>query len=433
MLLLGLGVGLARYVALFYSQRYDYMRVACIAVISFTMACFIVINLFPVFFSGIFFGNSNYSNLQFPLSVFLVGTIFHSLVYAYFRGVLAIVTFNLLEIINLAVMPLFFLFTLKDANLAEYVLRVGLAMIFVSLIFSVGFMRKLGKKNNKQFVVQGREMMRYGISRFFGDFMLNGFFSFTVIATVHFVTMKEVGYLSAGQSILNILAAGTAPLSLVLLPKIGTLIRERREMEMKESIDILLGALFFISMFISFQLMTFADKFLYYWLGSDFIEAVGIVHIIAASAGFYFIFLVLRSVLDAAEFKPINAINIAVSFAGFFAICAVLSFFFVDIKLLYVLTYGFSFGVVLLGVLTYFSVQKIYRRGFANDISLILTAIIINIFLAVLAMQLKNLINSFYSLILLEVIMGAFYLGIIWLLRIEWMRKLPSQIFSSAH
>jgi len=88
LLLLGLGIGLPRYIAMSQDkgERSSYTKSGVLVVAILIFIFLIFINLFKEQFAKIFFGTITYTNLVFPFSLFLAGLTLHALVYSYFRG-----------------------------------------------------------------------------------------------------------------------------------------------------------------------------------------------------------------------------------------------------------------------------------------------------------------------------------------------------------
>jgi len=82
-----------------------------------------------------------------------------------------------------------------------------------------------------------------------------------------------------------------------------------------------------------------------------------------------------------------------------------------------------------LGILSYVSVRKIYPEKLNKDLNYLWTAISINIFLGSIAILTKSFIVSrFYYLIIFEILLGSIYLLILWVLKTDWLRKIPEKI-----
>ena len=430
-LLLGLGIGLPRYIAMSQNkeQRSSYMKAGGLIVAVFTFIFLIFINLFKDFFAEIFFGTTNYTNLVSPFSLFLAGLILHSLVYSYFRGRLFVKTFNFLQITNLALVPLIILIFFKDITIEKLITLIGTITFIIAFTFSLFFIKEffiwIEKKKLKE---SFKELIHYSLPRLPGDFALAGLLSLGPIFAAHFASIQEVGYLSVSQSLLNTIGGVIAPLGIILLPKVSNLMTNGKQEIIKENLNFLIVAVGQCSIFLCVQLIIFADVVIKYWLGSEFLNAVPIMRIIFSSIFFYVFYVAVRSVLDAAKIKPLNTINLFISFSVFLFVAGILLF----VKILspiISLSLASTLGMASLGILTYLSIRKIYPENPLKDLKYLFIAILINIPFVVIAVSMKSLvISKFYWLILFEGILGIFYLVALWLLKMEWIKQIPEKV-----
>lgn len=115
-LLLGLGVGIPRYIAFSYKNLIDresYFVSGCIVIFLVILFCLLVLNTFTHFFAFLFFGNDKFEYLIFPISLILTGLLLHTLCYAYFRGNLKMLYANILQLNNVSIIPIVFFSMLK--------------------------------------------------------------------------------------------------------------------------------------------------------------------------------------------------------------------------------------------------------------------------------------------------------------------------------
>lgn len=431
LLLLGMGVGIPRYVAMSKNkeEQYSYLRSGLITVTITALFCLIFINLFKEFFSKLFFGDIAYIKLILPLSLFLIGNLIHSLVYSYFRGRLSIKTFNTLQIINMALIPIGALILLKNTTLGGIIIAIGVMKTIIAFLFlspnNKNLLNKVHKK--RQHKESLKKLLKYGLPRVPGDFALGGLLALGPILATHFASIKEAGYLSISQSLLHILGLTVAPLGLILLPKISNLIANNNKEIIRKNLSFLMGAIFQLLTFISLQFIIFADIIIKYWLGSDFADTVTITRIIFLSGTFYIIYLATRSILDASKTKPFNAINIVISLIVFIVLATTLLLFQLFAPIIS-LAIAIMLSLSCLGILTYITIRKIYIDKEKKDFFYLKTAIIINIFIGIITIYLKPFILNLYYLIPFIILISVTYLLILWLLKMEWIRKLKGEI-----
>ena len=432
LLLLGLWVGLPRYIAMAEDkeQRSSYIKAGGLTVATATFVFLIFVNLFKDYFAKIFFGTTNYSNLVLPFSLFLAGLTLHTLIYSYFRGQLLTKAFNILQVINLALVPIGILIFFKDISIEKLISLIGISTFVIAFVFALYFIKEFFVPIKKwQFTNSLKELLHYSFPRFIAGFVYAAFLSLGPIFATHFASIQEVGYLSVSQSLLGVTGVAVAPLGLILLPKVSNMIAQKRTEEIKESLNYLIGATVQLSIFIFFQLIIFTDVIIKYWLGPEFINAIPIMRIIFGSIIFYLFCGAVGSILEASKVKPINLINSFISLGVFLITSGILLFLVKLFPPIISLSITFTSGMICLGILSYVSIRKIYFEKLNKDLNYLWVAVGINTLLGGIALLTKSLVASrFYYLVIFEILISVIYLSILWLLKTDWLRKIPEKV-----
>ena len=109
--LLGLGVGLPRYVAMAAGRgdresggRYLAATLWCVSLSA--VVCVVILKVAPRGLAYLFFGSREYAFLLFPMSLVWRERRLHTVGYSYFRGTLNMRAANLLQLVNLGLAPL---------------------------------------------------------------------------------------------------------------------------------------------------------------------------------------------------------------------------------------------------------------------------------------------------------------------------------------
>ncbi|MEW6556120.1 MAG: lipopolysaccharide biosynthesis protein [Elusimicrobiota bacterium] len=430
-LLLGIGIGMPRYIAISKDekQRSAYIKTGASIVIIFTFIFLLFANLFKIQFTKIFFRFPYYVNFVLPSSFFIFGFVSHTLLYSYFRGRLLIKTLNCFQIINIALVPLLILLFIKTIRIAGLISLIGISNIVITGIFFMFFINEFfihGEKGQLRECL--KELVSYSFPRVFGDFAFFGLLSLGPIIAVHFVSIQEVGYLSISQSLLSAAGSAMAPLGIIILPKVSSLIREGREKTIKENLVFFLASIFHLSIFVSIQLIIFADFIVKYWLGADFLDAVPVLRSIFVSIMFFVFYIGMRNILDAVAIKPLNTINLFVSLGIFLLSTPMLLCIFKFFVPIVNLGIAFSFSVICLGILTYFPIIKINQEVQKKWTNNLLEVIIINILLHIVAILSKPFLIYSYRFVIFEIFLFILYFSILWSLKIEWLRQIPKII-----
>lgn len=344
-LLLGLGVGIPRYIAFSYKNVIDkesYFVSGCIVIFLVIFFCLIVLNTFTHFFAYLFFGKDKFEYLIFPISLMLTGLLLHTLCYAYFRGNLKMLYANILQLINMSIIPVIVFFYAE--NIKQLLTFHGFLIILVSIIFLTLIFFKM----DKTFVDMKNKikvLIKYGIQRIPADFGMSALLGLPSIITSHISGVKEAGYVAFSISFLNMFGAVFAPLGLVMLPKASMLVANKEYEKLNfyiKRITLIILLLTTIS-FITFEI--FIENILKIYLLNFDDKLVFVIRLILAGSFGYIIYVSMRSIIDALYEKSKNAINVLISFLFF----VTFSFFILIFKSTVIIILTFIISVSLLG------------------------------------------------------------------------------------
>lgn len=361
-ILLGIGVGLPRYVSISESLKKE--KDSDSYLFSSTFIIFLVLLIFSpallIFkneFSWLFFGEEKYAFLISPFLVLLIGICFHAIAYSYLRGRLMMLLANLLQFVNLGIVLIgsFFL----SNNIVEVIYFTGFGWLLFSLVLLLPFWIK-ANIDYKLILLKSRELLKYGLQRVPGDFGLAALLSLPVFITTHYSDLETGGYVAFGISLLSMTGAFFAPISLILLPQTSALfINKEYDLLKKKSKKILVMTitLSIIGLFI-FELL--ANEILTLYLKEISSELVLVCMIIITGCVGYCIYVSLRSILDACYVKAINTINILIVVL-FYCACEVINYFiFGNTLVSHLIIISISFS--LLGILTIIKVLKLFNK-----------------------------------------------------------------------
>lgn len=431
-LLLGLGVGLPRYISIskLAAQRGGYIRAGVLVISFFTIVALVLMNVMNGAFSNMFFGNSSYSTLIMPASVLLAGLILHAMVSSCLRGKLLAGAFNLLDIINFALVPILILLFVNNLTVAKLVGLIGVSTFAIAFGFSLLFLKDMFVWDGAKSLLHSlRELAVYSFPRFINNLVYAAFFSAGPILAAHFVSMRDVGYLSVSQSLLGTVGAIVSPLGILLLPKIGSLISQKRDSEIKESLGYLIGATIYCSIFVFLQMFIFADSIVEFWLGSDFVDAALIMRIVLCSIPFFLFCGTIGPILEAAQVRPVNLINLSVSFLLSLAVAVVFLFFVTPVSPVVVISAAFTLGLICFGLLSYIAIREIYPDDYSGDWCSLRGAVVINAAFALISVAIKPIIAvDAFRLLFFESLLVSVFLIILWLIKTTWIRKIPEKV-----
>lgn len=368
-LIMGFGVGIPRYIA--YSFRSSnknpdfYFLSALFMLLMFVFPSLLMMYLFKEKMAFLVFGSADYAYLIFPICLMLLGILNHIVSYTYFQGKLSMVKANLLQIINIAIVP-FVVFLI--ANNTEKILTLlgGLWCVnsFLALIFI--FQKLQIPALSKNIFPYAKELWMYSIQRVPGDFGMAALLSIASIMCVHMASVKEAGYIAFGVSILSAGGSVFAPIGLVLLPQASQMIASTDLVTLRRYVKKILKTSLSLTLLGVIAFEIFADKLMTLYLGSSFLELSSIARLMAIGIVPYTIFVTMRSIIDSYYVRAVNTRNIIICLLFFLLAGALTVSFAASYKYLVI---EFILALFLLGILTLIEIRQIFSQKKMDHIS----------------------------------------------------------------
>jgi O-antigen/teichoic acid export membrane protein len=330
-LLMGLGVGLPRYIAISTVKRDEgrsqasYIVAGYGSVLLFSLLILAVANLVPGLLGRAVFGKPGYEDHVRIIALLSESYIVGSLVFAYYRGNGKFLAANVITALTQGVVPLtaFLFFSTVRATLVV----TALGIFAVALVFSLPVIREvLTNLKEIEWVNPLKDLLRYGLARVPGDISMAGFLALPAFLTSNLFGVKEAGYVAFGLSMVSVIGSVFQPIGLITLPKMSSILSEGRHDEARVIMQKIIAYTALISIGITIALYLSAGYIVHYWLGPQFDEATGIARVAMLAAVPNALFIALRSSIDAAHVKAINAGNIyralLVSLAAYLVVIA---------------------------------------------------------------------------------------------------------------
>jgi O-antigen/teichoic acid export membrane protein len=364
--LLGLGVGLPRYIANAAGRgneesktRYLGAALSCVGLSA--LVCVILLNAFGSSLAFLFFGSREYTSLILPLSLVVAGTALHAIVYSYFRGILYMRAANLLQFLNFGLVPVA-VFLFYSNSVQSLLTALGLLSFGVAAGALLITPWKTVKHANRAEV---KELLRFGIQRVPGDFILMALFALPATFIAHKSGIRAAGYVAFGISMLNVIGSFFSPFGLILLPKAGSLLAAGRNGELKRQVWLLARITLVVSVVLALGIAIGAERLLRLYLGPDFTEGAGILRLLLIAAVPYSLYMVLRNVIDAFHELGVTTMILA---AGFGIFCFGSSGIFSLQDKLHVVLLSFLCGMMTICLLSIGEALRILRRDVPNTI-----------------------------------------------------------------
>jgi len=215
--------------------------------------------------------------------------------------------------VNLGLAPLavFFFYgtNIRAALIALGILSIGVAG--VALLFTPW---TAALKDNRS---QLKELLRFGIQRVPGDFILMAMFALPATLVAHDSGIRTAGFVAFAISMLNVIGAFFAPFGLILLPKAGILLAAGRRDELRRQVWLLTMVTLAVSTALAVVIAMGAETLIRLYLGKDFTEGAGILRFVLLAAAPYSLYTVVRNVIDAFHELGVTTLILAAGFGIF--------------------------------------------------------------------------------------------------------------------
>lgn len=269
-------------------------------------------------------GGASMAPLALALAPGVAGLILHGVAYGMLRGRQTMVPANVLQGINLGLVPLV-VFVFPGLSVPQILIRIGLAQLTIASIALVTI-RVRGPRPvslRRTWTYAGPELLRYGAPRVPGEFALGAMNALPVMAAAHYSGPVVAGQIGLGLSLLSLLGSVFAPLGQVMLPSISGRIAAGEVDGLSRGIWLLTAVCAGLTALGVLGVELLAPWLLPAVFGPGFAAAVLPVRVIVIGAVPYVLYVVLRNVLDAIHVAPLNAANLFTALTVFGVLLAI--------------------------------------------------------------------------------------------------------------
>ncbi len=317
--LMGMGLAVTRSVAMAVgahaeSRAWGYLDAALMVI---GVTCGIIalgLVILAPWFAQVVFGDAHLASLARSLVPCVAGMVMHSLAYGYLRGRRTMGAANVLQLCNMAILPLAVL-AIPGLRVAEMYARLGVAWMVVSGLALFSARRSGPPRDSFETLWRGpaRELLIYGVPRIPGEFMLGALTLVPVSLAAHLEGKIVAGQVGLGLSLLSMTGSLFNPLAQVMLPHLSARVAAGRVQDFPRLILIIAGSCTAVGLVGCLVLELLAPWLLPRFLGPEFASAVPPVRIIVLATVPYVAYIVLRTVLDAIHAAPHNTSNLFIA------------------------------------------------------------------------------------------------------------------------
>lgn len=311
LVVVGLDVALARYVAITGPQEPRKRRAYLLGALLLSAVAFVTVNAFlltvPDLSATLFFGSADLVPLLLTIPILLAGAALHVVAYGYLRG-WNVRGANALMLVNHALLP-----PLALAVSSESVLQV-LGVLGAGWVMSSGLAIATGGLARERLRERTVELLSYGAPRIPGDLMRLLLFGLPVIATAHVATFAEAGMVAFGMTALGMVSSALTPVSFVTLPLAARSLSAGAVVALRRHVLEIVRLVVPLLLAVTLAVEVWAGPLIDTYFGREVDGAPEIMSALMLAALPWGLFVVLKSVIDAADVRPLNTRNIIVAF-----------------------------------------------------------------------------------------------------------------------
>ena len=312
---LGLAVGLPRYVARVTGSQQQgptiYFQAAsiCLTLSSILIGLIMIAN--RQVFARWLFGDSHRTTLVIALTFMVWGLTAQGAVFGYYRGLLLMARANLLEVCTLVAVPLCVIMGLYQTRSVPLMVgTMGCLDIVISTLFAIPIIRRFTIPEPSELARHIKELLHYGIPRMPGDCGSAALTAIGPVIAAHYLPMAQISAFLLGLTFLMVTGYAAGPLGIVLLSKVSMMLGQNRLDDVRARLKHLVVSVLELSVFACIQLIVFADVAVRAWVGSRYLDQMLVIRLLVVAIPPYLFYMALRSTIDAASVKPLNAWNV---------------------------------------------------------------------------------------------------------------------------
>lgn len=357
LLMIGLGVSLPKFLSIETKEKQLEIHYTSILIVSILFLLSLLLGyLFSSYFSQLVFGDINHEKICIAILFFVYSLMLHACIYNYFRGKFNYKISSLLQFINLGLLPIIIAFF--SHSILQYFIILSLSTIIVLLFTNIKLIPIL-KLRYLVFVNTAKRLLNYGTQRMPGDVFLGLFTAIPTFIASNYFSLTIAGNISFCLSLFNIVIALMSPVNIILLPEASKIVYEKNFILLKSISRKLLLLSIGIGIISMITIYFFGENILILFNITNYVETNKFLIIIFSGVIGYSIFSIIRSIIDAYYVRARMSVIIILSFVIFIVILLFvksLNLFTIENTLI-----CFSICINILGLLTYYSLTKIYK------------------------------------------------------------------------
>lgn len=377
------------------------------------------------------FHSGAYTRLFLATLWLIVGYAFFGVLYAFYRGLRRMRPANLWQAVVVGVGPLLVAWLWARSGRADLIIALSGVLMWAAAV-PLGYytFKILARPHSLHLGESMRRLASFGLPRAPAGFALAGLFAIGPFLAPRLGSLRDAGYLAAGQFVFTAVEGGIVAFGLVALPKLAQMVAYKQQTAIREAIENIIALVLHLGLFVALQGEVWADEMVWLLLGPQYEKAIPLIRLMLLALAPYLIYVMLRSVVDAVEEKAVNTLNLFIALAVELVLAGATA-----VTGLGVIGVAASTTVAFLtlGASTTYYLARAYRIDWRN--SRLGLAVLLNLGLAAVAAAAKlglcvpmTGMPRVAMAIGCTSFLGALYGFILWRLRIQWMVELVRRV-----
>jgi O-antigen/teichoic acid export membrane protein len=314
-LLLGLGVGVSRFVAQGLDDpsvdEFGYVVIALKAVSLPLIAASIILLGAPQALSRLLLGSAEHAALVRALSLDVAGIVLSGIVYSYFRGRLQFGRASIFQTAVMGFIPLasFVVVGAPHGSLADYFGLAGSAWIVLSAIILIP---RLCRRTRRTGRADARALLSYSLPRTVGAIML-----VPAVLAADLLNLTTAGYFGLATSAVLVSGSAFTVISSVALPHVVIMLAHDQKEQVTEHLARLIVLVVGITLAAMLATPLLSHFVIVHYLGRRYAGASFVLDVMSLSFLPYAIYIAGRSPIDAYHTQPVNTYHLLLSGVGF--------------------------------------------------------------------------------------------------------------------
>ncbi|PIE50801.1 MAG: hypothetical protein CSA38_01365 [Flavobacteriales bacterium] len=283
---------------------------------------FLVLMISVVFFVGILVFESKANDIIFNgdedimVAYFYgISITFLSFLYAYYRGLNKILSFNLIQmLVQFLILVVAYFCTKNVFVFIKYSIVVNFGVFVVFSLLEGKKYFKIGQKVIKENLIPSlKELWSFGYSRMVGDLFLFSLTAVPLLIVNKKFTEVEVAYFSVAITLTSLVSPIFSYIGVILLPKVSQAMAENKIHEVFKTINKFMAMYIVLSVGIIGFIYLFDDFLIRLFFSAEYLPSKNIIFWVSFGILPNALYLLLRNPIDAYSKIPFNTINLIIA------------------------------------------------------------------------------------------------------------------------